>query len=339
MTSRDGEIHYVNIARTSGEKKMPAGGKVSGGTGRNSRKKGTEPGGGKRKTGHGGRKRSGHMVWIWAAAVLFVVCILKLADLFLFPAGKDKGAGFPGQGGKNMETSSGKTDSEAAGEEDYQEILELLGRDVVSGSSREELTALEKLFENNEEARDFVLGYPKREEMRMGSIDLSEDFTSGTVPLLMQWDPRWGYDLYGDSMIGLAGCGPTCMTMVYLYFTEDISVNPRTMAQFAYKNGYYVNGGTSWDLWTEGAEKLGLKGEELPLDQARMEKALDGGRLIVCSMRPGDFTTTGHFILLYDYDEKGFYVHDPNRRSNSEKQWTYETLSGQIKNLWALGEQ
>lgn len=55
-------------------------------------------------------------------------------------------------------------------------------------------------------------------------------------------------------------------------------------------------------------------------------------------MRQGDFTTTGHYILLRGYDENGFFVNDPNRRQNSEKQWSYETLKGQIKNLWALYE-
>ena len=37
-----------------------------------------------------------------------------------------------------------------------------------------------------------------------------------------------------------------------------------------------------------------------------MKTALDQGKLIVCSMRPGDFTTSGHYILLYDYDDTAF---------------------------------
>ena len=67
-----------------------------------------------------------------------------------------------------------------------------------------------------------------------------------------------------------------------------------------------------------------------------MKRALDRGGLIVCSLRPGDFATTGHFILIRGYDKNGFHVNDPNRRSNSEKQWDFETLRWQIKNLWTL---
>ena len=67
-----------------------------------------------------------------------------------------------------------------------------------------------------------------------------------------------------------------------------------------------------------------------------MKKALDQGKLIVCSMRPGDFTTSGHYILLYDYDDTGFYITDSNRVSNSSRTRDYATLSPQIKNLWAI---
>lgn len=193
-----------------------------------------------------------------------------------------------------------------------------------------------ELLEQNEETDDFVRDYSKREEYQGKEIDLTKDFEEGSVPLLMQWDKRWGYDFYGDSMIGLAGCGPTCMTMAYLYFTGDTSMNPRKMAEFAQNSGYHTTEGTSWDFWTGGAAELGLSGEMISLSEAAMQSVLDTGGLLVCSMSPGDFTTGGHYILIRGYDENGFFVNDPNRKSNSEKQWDYETLSGQIKNLWGI---
>lgn len=156
------------------------------------------------------------------------------------------------------------------------------------------------------------------------------------MPLLLQWDKRWGYESYGDSIIGLAGCGPTCLSMVYVYFTHDLNGTPREIASYCEKNGYYTENGTSWSLWTEGLPALGLSGKELPLVENSMKTALDQGKLIVCSMRPGDFTTSGHYILLFDYDDTGFCVKDPNRVSNSSHTWDYVTLSPQIKNLWAI---
>lgn len=194
-----------------------------------------------------------------------------------------------------------------------------------------------EMLEKNEETYDFVAGYPDRAEYMGKEIDLSGDVSDGAVPLLMQWDMRWGYDNYGKELVGLAGCGPTCMTMAYLYLNGDTSMNPRKMAEYAYGNGYYTEAGTSWDFFTNGAAGLGLSGRELPLGEAQIKNALDAGNVVVCSMRPGDFTTTGHFILLRGYDEKGFFVNDPNSRKNSGKQWDYDRLSGQIKCLWSIG--
>lgn len=197
-------------------------------------------------------------------------------------------------------------------------------------------TKLLELVEKNEETLDFVQDYRNREQYIGQPIDLTSEASSGQVPLLLQWDKRWGYDSYGDGMIGLEGCGPTCLSMIYLYLTGDATMNPRKMAEFACDQGYYTSEGTSWGLWTDGAASLGLSGREIPLSESAIKQVLDAGGAVVCSMRPGDFTTTGHFIVLRGYDEKGFFVNDPNRRSNSEKQWDFETLSGQIKNLWGI---
>ena len=67
------------------------------------------------------------------------------------------------------------------------------------------------------------------------------------------------------------------------------------------ENGYYLEGtGTAWSLMTEGGTAFGVKGEEIPLDEARINQALSQGHPVVLSLRPGDFTTEGHFIVLVE---------------------------------------
>ena len=207
---------------------------------------------------------------------------------------------------------------------------------TVDADAENIIEALSELVKNNAEAADFVADYPNRQNYLGQSIDLTHDVIIGQVPLFLQWDKRWGYVSFGDSIIGLSGCGPTCLSMAYVYFTRDLNGTPREMASYCEKNGYYTESGTSWSLWTDGLSALGLSGEELSLSENSMKKALDQGKLIVCSMRPGDFTTSGHYILLFDYDDTGFCVKDPNRVSNSSHTWDYVTLSPQIKNLWAI---
>lgn len=206
-----------------------------------------------------------------------------------------------------------------------------------SGLQDEYPEELLELLEKNPETYDFVISYPEREKYQGQEIDLTGEVAAGDVPLFLQWDRRWGYDSYGNEMIALAGCGPTCMSMAYTYLTGETDLNPRAMAEFADKNGYNTEVGTSWSFFTDGAGQLGLSGAEIGLDEAKMKEVLDRGNVIICSMRPGDFTTTGHFILIRGYDGKGFLVNDPNSKANSGKQWNYDTLQSQIKCLWAIG--
>ncbi len=196
--------------------------------------------------------------------------------------------------------------------------------------------SLEVLAENNREAKEFVENYANREDYLNQIIDLSEEVRAGEVPHLLQWDMRWGYEKFGNDIIALSGCGPVCLSMAYIYLTGDTEGNPREMAAYTEEEGYLTSSGTDWGLWTEGVQKLGLVGEELALDEGRMQEALREGAVIVCSMRPGDFTTTGHYILLKGWDEDGFVVNDPNSVENSRKQWLFKDIQYQIKNLWKI---
>ena len=135
--------------------------------------------------------------------------------------------------------------------------------------------------------------------------------------------------------MGLTGCGPTCLSMVCVFLLNDATYTPRYIADFAEENGYCVSGsGSSWTLISEGGELLGLDVTEIPLDENRMMKNLELGNPIICIMGPGDFTTTGHFIVLTGCEDGKFKVNDPNSKTNSEQLWEYEDIKGQIKNLW-----
>lgn len=194
--------------------------------------------------------------------------------------------------------------------------------------------SLVELLERNPETESFVLEYPSRQEME---IDLSAYEDAASVPLFLQWDPQWGYEKYGSDFLAITGCGPTCLAMVGYYLTGDAEMTPEKVAKFAQKNGYYASGyGSSWTLISEGAEKLGLTATELPLVKKKMVDNLEAGNPIILAMGPGDFTTTGHYIVLTGVEDDMFRVNDPNSRENSEKLWSYEEIEGQIRNIWAI---
>lgn len=190
-----------------------------------------------------------------------------------------------------------------------------------------------EMLTRNLEMLDFVVDYPRN----YGIIyeNKIDNLSKGTIPLLLQWDKRWGYGKYGESSIAISGCGPTALSMVIAGLTGNTAMTPSKIASFSEENGYYVNGvGTSWELMTTGARKLGIKSKEVSLSKKAVLNALKKNHPIICSMRKGDFTTTGHFIVLIGIKDGKIQVNDPNSRERSATLWTYERLEPQIKNLW-----
>ena len=70
----------------------------------------------------------------------------------------------------------------------------------------------------------------------------------------------------------------------------------------------------------------------------KMITALEEGKLVVLALGKGDFTSSGHYILLTSWNGDAFTVNDPNSRIRSAQSWTYEQLEGQIRNIWAVGK-
>lgn len=193
-----------------------------------------------------------------------------------------------------------------------------------------------KLVAKCPEAIDFALEYPFKKGDDTLVVDLSAEYVEGEIPYLMQWDSRWGYVNYGVETVALDGCGPTCLSMVAIGLTGNIRWTPIRIANIAMDNGHYAEGyGTEWSLMYEGCELMGLAGKEIPLSEEVMSAELRAGRPIIASMAPGDFTDAGHFIVIVDYKDGEFYVHDPNNKKNNEIGWSYERLKTQIKNLWS----
>lgn len=188
---------------------------------------------------------------------------------------------------------------------------------------------------NNPDMIDFVKGYLTEEPTVKGGI--TEEELSQAFPLFIQWDSRWGYVHYGDDTIAQSGCAPTCISMVAVALTGDSSSTPDKVAAYAEANGYYqANVGTSWSVMTEGARAFGIRGEELSLNKNTIFRELENGNPVICSVRPGNFTASGHFIVLVGVKDGKLIVNDPNSTIRSSMLWEYEDIEGQIKNLWVF---
>ncbi len=193
-----------------------------------------------------------------------------------------------------------------------------------------------KDLKRNPEILEFVWGYLTAKPQAAGGITEAEK--PQPVPLLLQWDARWGYVPYGKHNIGISGCGPTCLSMVLYSLTGDKSLTPDFLAQRAMNEGYYVDGvGTSWSFLTNVCKDYGVKAALTEIiTPEKIKEYTDAGGLIICSMGPGDFTDTGHFIVIRGISDTGkILINDPFSKANTEKEWEYETVAAQMKQSWA----
>lgn len=191
------------------------------------------------------------------------------------------------------------------------------------------------MLENNIDMLGYVSNYPEKK----GHVysDTIGEIKKGEIPLLLQYDERWGYGIYGDDVIAIEGCAPTSLAMVISYLNNDPSITPYVVANYAYKNGYYVSGiGSNWSLMSEGSKYFGISGEEVPLVKSTIYNYLESGYPMIASMGPGDFTRSGHFIVLTGVQDGKIKVNDPNSTVRSNQLWDYDKIESQIKNIWVF---
>lgn len=191
---------------------------------------------------------------------------------------------------------------------------------------------------NNPEMADFLYGYLSSD----GTVTegFTEEETPEEHPLFLQYDPRWGYAPYGSGeTIGSSGCGPTSLSMVIYYLTGERSCTPDSIAKYSLENRYYVKGsGTAWSLITNYPKLFDLSSRYININETRMKSELDKGHYLICSVRPGNFTSSGHFIVIYGYDENGFKINDPKSVYRSRLSWTFEQIKYDIKAIWSIGK-
>ncbi len=190
----------------------------------------------------------------------------------------------------------------------------------------------------NPEMTDFAYGYLHSDGSVTGGF--TEEEKPENHPLFLQWDIRWGYMPYGTrGVVGSSGCGPACLSMAVYYLTGNPECTPDAIAQYSLDEGHYIEGvGTAWKLLTDYPAEYGLTVTQPPLDEEVFKQHLDQGRYLICSVRPGDFTSEGHFILIYGYDENGFKINDPKCVYRSRLNWTYSQIKDDIKHIWSVGK-
>ena len=161
-------------------------------------------------------------------------------------------------------------------------------------------------------------------------------WSAGTMPHIYQIDPAWSELPYAGGTIRENACGPTCLTMVYIFKTGHTDKTPVDICALAEAGNYAPTGATEWSFMTGGAWQLGLNGTQLYNDRESITQALRSGAPVIAAVRPGTFTNVGHYIVLYGIDDANqIGVYDPNSASRSARRWGVVEVLNEVEAMWA----
>ena len=166
----------------------------------------------------------------------------------------------------------------------------------------------------------------------------------------LQTDPKWAaldYSAPGEkTTIGASGCGPTAMAMV-LATWADPNVNPKTECAWALAHGYKApRSGTYYGYFEPAGRRYGLEvyrlnytniyGNSTTAYHAQAKDALDRGDLVIACMGKGNWTSSGHYVLVYGIDSGTVFINDPASTKAARTKGSYELFKKQVKYYWVI---
>lgn len=170
----------------------------------------------------------------------------------------------------------------------------------------------------------------------------------------LQTDPRWSnidYSAAGEkTTIGASGCGPTSMAMI-LATWADSRVTPKSECDWAlhHKPSYKApHQGTYYSYFVPAAERYGLactrvntvsiyNNSKSPCHDTA-KAAIARGDLVIACMGKGNWTKSGHYVLVWKIDETNdvIYINDPASTRAARTRGSYKLFRQQVKYYWII---
>lgn len=171
----------------------------------------------------------------------------------------------------------------------------------------------------------------------LGSTGSVVSTTANKFPYYNQGDGQWANIQYGKSgTMKTSACGPTSMAMVLQSYGKHYT--PVDAANYSVQKGHRVeNQGTAWTFFKDIGNANGLDVNQF--ESANTAKQyLNQGIPVIGSMKPGDFTKSGHFIVFTGLDGNKLYVNDPASTERTGKIWNADNSLAQAKQFWSVSQ-
>lgn len=165
----------------------------------------------------------------------------------------------------------------------------------------------------------------------------------------LQTDSRWKakpYRVTGESAtIGGSGCGPTCAAMV-IATLKDAGVTPVETCAWSVKHGYKaLKQGTYYSYFKPQMAAYGIECRQLlgsrilnqpnhPIHD-QVKEYLAQGYYVIALMGPGTWTTSGHFVLLWGWDDI-VRINDPASTRDKRLNGDPATFRNEARCYWLV---
>lgn len=165
-----------------------------------------------------------------------------------------------------------------------------------------------------------------------------------------QYDSRWASRAYNgpgerDKTIKSSGCGPTCAAMV-IATLADKAVTPADTCAWSVAHGYkYANQGTAYGYFVPQLAAYGIECRQLLSSRiinqpnhavhTQVKGYLAQGYWVIALMGPGTWTTGGHYVLVWDWDDK-VRINDPNSIRSAKLNGDPDTFQREVRMYWLV---
>ncbi|GHU50483.1 hypothetical protein FACS1894127_5740 [Clostridia bacterium] len=164
----------------------------------------------------------------------------------------------------------------------------------------------------------------------------------------LQTDPKWKNAPYAapgeNATIGGSGCGPTSAAMVIATWASRV-VTPVEACKWSLDHGFKAKGqGTYYSYFAPQGAAFGLEFVQVNYSDLRYmnadtakiyhTKAMSAIRdeaMVIACMGKGLWTSSGHFILWYGYDQGSVYINDPNSTESTRLTAPLDLFQHEVK--------
>jgi hypothetical protein len=161
------------------------------------------------------------------------------------------------------------------------------------------------------------------------------------TPLYLQTNEEWAdfsYGSDGTQTLRDNGCALLSLSMVLAYLRED-DVSPLEVLDWAQDSYYVAEQGTDWRIFSDFGDAFGYTYHDLGTDTNQVATYLRFGHPVIVSVTSGDFTDTGHVMVLAGMQDDHIVVLDPNdtpEKSHYRTPYSLEEIANQSLHFWTF---